>query len=199
MAGAGLGVGGAASPPLGWSGACRSMCGPTTRARGVRSAWPGSRSPWRDFDHGDEVTVVHRAFELDRHAPARVEGTHGGASAPQVRHAPRTGPGRPRAADRARGGGGLHLRLRPGAVGQHVRCPPAHAGGARDRARGRAGAGPVRRPLQRGAAALGSRCPARRRPRSRACPTDVTEKVLGGTAGVGGGACRRGGRRRSAT
>ena len=28
-----------------------------------------------DFDHGDEVTVVHRAFELNRHAPARVEGT----------------------------------------------------------------------------------------------------------------------------
>lgn len=28
-----------------------------------------------DFEHGDEVSVVHRAFELDRHAPARVEGT----------------------------------------------------------------------------------------------------------------------------
>ena len=28
-----------------------------------------------DFEHVDEVTVVHRAFELDRHAPARVEGT----------------------------------------------------------------------------------------------------------------------------
>jgi predicted DsbA family dithiol-disulfide isomerase len=28
-----------------------------------------------DFEHGDEVTVAHRAFELDRHAPARVEGT----------------------------------------------------------------------------------------------------------------------------
>lgn len=28
-----------------------------------------------DFEHADGVTVVHRAFELDRHAPARVEGT----------------------------------------------------------------------------------------------------------------------------
>jgi predicted DsbA family dithiol-disulfide isomerase len=28
-----------------------------------------------DFEHADEVTVAHRAFELDRHAPARVEGT----------------------------------------------------------------------------------------------------------------------------
>src|SRR5258708_24719362 len=27
------------------------------------------------FEHADEVTVVHRAFELGRHAPARVEGT----------------------------------------------------------------------------------------------------------------------------
>jgi predicted DsbA family dithiol-disulfide isomerase len=29
----------------------------------------------RDFEHGDEVTVVHRAFELHRGAPARTEGT----------------------------------------------------------------------------------------------------------------------------
>ena len=28
-----------------------------------------------DFEHADEVTVVHRAFELDRSAPAQVEGT----------------------------------------------------------------------------------------------------------------------------
>ncbi len=28
-----------------------------------------------DFEHADEVTVVHRAFELYRHAPAWVEGT----------------------------------------------------------------------------------------------------------------------------
>jgi len=28
-----------------------------------------------DFEHGDEVTVVHRAFELHRHAPARIEST----------------------------------------------------------------------------------------------------------------------------
>ena len=28
-----------------------------------------------DFEHGDEVTVVHRSFELNRRAPARVEGT----------------------------------------------------------------------------------------------------------------------------
>ena len=27
----------------------------------------------RDFEHGDEVTVVHRAFELHRGAPARTE------------------------------------------------------------------------------------------------------------------------------
>jgi predicted DsbA family dithiol-disulfide isomerase len=29
----------------------------------------------RDFEHGDEVTVVHRAFELHPGAPARTEGT----------------------------------------------------------------------------------------------------------------------------
>jgi predicted DsbA family dithiol-disulfide isomerase len=29
----------------------------------------------RDFEHGDEVTVVHRAFELQRGAPAHTEGT----------------------------------------------------------------------------------------------------------------------------
>ncbi len=29
----------------------------------------------RDFEHGDEVTVVHRSFELHRGAPARVPGT----------------------------------------------------------------------------------------------------------------------------
>jgi predicted DsbA family dithiol-disulfide isomerase len=28
-----------------------------------------------DFDHGDDVTVVHRSFELDRHAPASRPGT----------------------------------------------------------------------------------------------------------------------------
>jgi predicted DsbA family dithiol-disulfide isomerase len=28
-----------------------------------------------DFKHGDDVTVVHRAFELDRHAPASTSGT----------------------------------------------------------------------------------------------------------------------------
>lgn len=28
-----------------------------------------------DFEHADEVTMVHRAFELHRHAPARIEGT----------------------------------------------------------------------------------------------------------------------------
>ena len=28
-----------------------------------------------DFEHADAVTVVHRAFELHRHAPARIEGT----------------------------------------------------------------------------------------------------------------------------
>jgi predicted DsbA family dithiol-disulfide isomerase len=28
-----------------------------------------------EFEHGDEVTVVHRAFELHRGAPARAEGT----------------------------------------------------------------------------------------------------------------------------
>jgi predicted DsbA family dithiol-disulfide isomerase len=28
-----------------------------------------------DFEHGDDVTVVHRAFELDRHAPASSSGT----------------------------------------------------------------------------------------------------------------------------
>jgi predicted DsbA family dithiol-disulfide isomerase len=28
-----------------------------------------------DFEHGGEVTVVHRAFELQRGAPARIEGT----------------------------------------------------------------------------------------------------------------------------
>ena len=117
-------------------GACRSTCGPTTPAPGAPSAWPGSTVALTDFEHGDAVTVVHRAFELDRQAPARVDGLPGGASAPQVRHVPRAGPGRPRAADRARGGGGLHLRLRARASGQHVRCPPADPGGARDRAGG---------------------------------------------------------------
>jgi predicted DsbA family dithiol-disulfide isomerase len=45
-----------------------------------------------DFEHAREVTVAHRAFELDRHAPARVEGTQEerlrrkyGMSAEQVR------------------------------------------------------------------------------------------------------------------
>src|ERR1700722_6097099 len=28
-----------------------------------------------DFDHGDDVTVVHRSFELDRHAPVASPGT----------------------------------------------------------------------------------------------------------------------------
>ncbi len=28
-----------------------------------------------DFEHADAVTVAHRAFELHRHAPARIEGT----------------------------------------------------------------------------------------------------------------------------
>ena len=28
-----------------------------------------------DFEHGDDVTVVHRSFELDRHAPASSPGT----------------------------------------------------------------------------------------------------------------------------
>jgi predicted DsbA family dithiol-disulfide isomerase len=28
-----------------------------------------------DFEHGDAVTVAHRAFELNRHAPARIEVT----------------------------------------------------------------------------------------------------------------------------
>ncbi len=28
-----------------------------------------------DFEHADAVTVMHRAFELRRHAPARIEGT----------------------------------------------------------------------------------------------------------------------------
>ena len=46
------------------------MCGRTTPVPGARSAPPASGSPCRDFEHGDAVTVAHRAFELDPGAPA---------------------------------------------------------------------------------------------------------------------------------
>ena len=60
-------------------GACRSMYGPTTRAHGARSAWPGSSGALDDFEHGDEVTVVHRSFELNRRCAGTRRGHPGGA------------------------------------------------------------------------------------------------------------------------
>ena len=151
---------------------------PVVRARpgpARRSRWPTSstatRSPWCTA----RSSCTARARRGSR-APRR-------SGRPQVRHEPRAGPRRARAADRARGGGGLHIRLRARAVGQHLRRPPARPGGAGDRrTKTPLVQRPVRRPLQRGAAALGSRRPAGRGPRRGRRPTHITEKVLGGTA-----------------
>ena len=41
----------------------------------MRSDWPGCNVALAEFEHGDEVTVVHRSFELDPHAPASSPGT----------------------------------------------------------------------------------------------------------------------------
>jgi predicted DsbA family dithiol-disulfide isomerase len=41
-----------------------------------------------DFEHGDDVTVVHRAFELDRHAPASSAGSATDAVARKYRMPP---------------------------------------------------------------------------------------------------------------
>ena len=46
------------------------MCGRTTPARGALSAPHACEVALRDFEHGDAVTVAHRAFELDPRAPA---------------------------------------------------------------------------------------------------------------------------------
>ena len=134
-----------------------------------------------DFEHGREVTVVHRAFELDRHAPAQVEGTQEerlrrkyGMSPEQVR------------------AGHAHLTALGAEVGftfdfEHVRSgntfdahrlTQAVRGTAQEHALARR---LFARPLQRGAPALGSRRPAGRGPR-RGVADDITEKVLGGTA-----------------
>jgi predicted DsbA family dithiol-disulfide isomerase len=72
VAGAGLGVG--ARPPR-----------PYYAGRVQIDVWSDYACPWcalglarlraalAEFEHGDEVAVVHRAFELAPHAPARIE------------------------------------------------------------------------------------------------------------------------------
>ena len=60
------------SPPApGLHQVCRLRCGLTSRAPGAPSASTGSTRRCSEFAHGDEVTVEHRAFELDPRAPAR--------------------------------------------------------------------------------------------------------------------------------
>ena len=70
----------------------------------------------RDFEHGDAVTVVHRAFELDPRAPASSAASSEEAVSRKYGMPPGTGAGRPRADHRARSRGRLHLRLRSGAA-----------------------------------------------------------------------------------
>ena len=77
------------------------------------------------LEHGDEVRVAHRSYELDPRAPARRELSMEQAVSSQVRDEPRAGPGRPGPARRARPRGGHRLRLRPCPAGQHLRRPPA--------------------------------------------------------------------------
>jgi predicted DsbA family dithiol-disulfide isomerase len=69
------------------SGAGTRLSAPYDERRVRIDVWFDYACPWcalglarlgvalADFEHGDEVEVVHRAFELDRHAPAQVART----------------------------------------------------------------------------------------------------------------------------